>query len=213
MFSLEELHGGNYKRFTFYFPSGDDANVETHLHMPNLKNPGEVRDIHFKYCGHKLKKSADFDKFVEESVPAKFQDRFAKSEKGIDIEICCDALRLASTAQVERAFLLTNDSDFIPFCRTIKEFGAHISLIYLSDATPPNGDLLREVDTYDIVPLNDLQTMFLPVPDEATLNAEAAAEAAEERREAVEEMLSEKPEAEPSDLASADDVSEETPSE
>ena len=213
MESLKELHEGSYKRFTFYFPSGDETNVETHLEMPDLKNPGEVRDIHFKYCGHKLKKSAEFEKFVEDSVPTKFHDRFAKSEKGIDIEICCDALRLASTAQIERAFLLTNDSDFIPFCRTIKEFGANISLLYLSDVTPPNGDLLREVDTYDVVPLGALQQMFLPIPDAATLTAETVAEAAEERREAVEEMLSEKPEAQPSDLASIDDAQEETPTE
>ena len=97
-------------------------------------------------------------------MPSKFQDRFAKSEKGIDIEMCCDALKLASASRVDRLFLLTNDGDFIPFCRTLKEFGANISIIHLSDVIAPNGDLLREVDSYDVVPFDQLQTMFLPAP-------------------------------------------------
>jgi len=63
--------------------------------------------------------------------------------------------------------LLTNDDDFIPFCRAIKEFGANISLIHLSDVVPGNASLLREVDSYDVVPVNALQTIFLPVPEGA----------------------------------------------
>jgi hypothetical protein len=102
--ALPELTGGSYKRATFYFPEGDQASVEEHLRMPDHGRPGEIRDLHFKFCGHKLKKSAEFDKFVEERVPQKFQGRFSKSEKGIDIEICCDALRLASGGSLERLF-------------------------------------------------------------------------------------------------------------
>src|SRR5579863_4072483 len=79
MNTLHELHGGSYKRFTFYFPTGDEANVADHLEMPDRKKPGELRDIHFKFCGQKLKKSAEFDKFVEEHVPEKFRNRFSKS--------------------------------------------------------------------------------------------------------------------------------------
>ena len=104
MMWLRELHGGSYKRATFYFPQGDEAAVEEYLRMPNHRQPGEIRDLQFKFCGHKLKKSAEFDKFVEETVPTKFQSRFSKSEKGIDIEICCDALRLASSSRVENSF-------------------------------------------------------------------------------------------------------------
>ena len=99
------------------------------------------------------------------SVPPKFQDRFSKSEKGIDIEICCDALKLASASRIERLFLLTNDDDFIPFCRTIKEFGANISIIHLSETVNRNVSLLREVDSYDVVSSRHLQQMFLPIPE------------------------------------------------
>lgn len=158
--TLDELHEGSYKRAIFYFPRGDEVAIEEFIRMPNHRRPGEVRDIHFKFCGHKLKRSAEFDKFVEESVPSKYQNRFSKSEKGIDIEMCCDALRLASRSGLDRLMLLTNDGDFIPLCRTLKDFGTNVSIVHLSAATPPNEDLLREADSYDIVDMDSLDTMF-----------------------------------------------------
>jgi uncharacterized LabA/DUF88 family protein len=164
MHNLQELHDGQYKRITFYFPVGDEATIEEYLVVPDHRQPGEVRDLHFKFCGQKLKRSAEFNEFVETKVPAKFQDRFSKSEKGIDIEICCDGLKLASASRLERLFLLTNDDDFVPFCRAIKEFGANISIIHLSDTVARNVSLLREADSYDVVPRANLQQMFLPVP-------------------------------------------------
>lgn len=187
MSALGELHGGSYKRVTFYFPIGDEAAIEDYLVMPDLKKPGEVRDLYFKFCGQKLKKSAEFSKFVETQVPQKFKDRFSKSEKGIDIEICCDAFKLASASRLERLFLLTNDDDFIPFCRAIKEYGANVSIIHLSDTVNRNVSLLREADSYDVVPARQLQQMFLPVPGAPISQQEAPASAL-------------KPDAAPSDM-------------
>jgi hypothetical protein len=205
MNTLTELHEQQYKRAIFYFPKNDEAAVEAFLEVPDRRKPGGVRDLHFKFCGHKLKRSADFDKFVDETVPAKFKERFAKSEKGIDIEMCCDGLKLASAARLERLFLFTNDGDFIPFCRTVKEFGANISIIHLNEIVPPNGDLLHEVDSYDVIPLEQLRNIFLPLLDDAAAGQPEAPQAVD--AQAVEEMLSEKPEAEPSDLK----IAEETP--
>jgi uncharacterized LabA/DUF88 family protein len=165
MRALPDLHRGEYKRVTFYFPIGDEAAVDDYLVVPDHKMPGEVRDLHFKFCGQKLKRSAEFREFVETTVPSKFQDRFSKSEKGIDIEICCDAFKLASASRLERLFLLTNDDDFIPFCRTIKEYGANVSIVHLSDTINRNVSLLREADSYDVIPKLELQKMFLPIPD------------------------------------------------
>ena len=96
-------------------------------------------------------------------MPDKFKNHFSKSEKGIDIEICCDAFKLASASRLDRLFLLTNDDDFIPFCRTMKEYGANVSIIHLSDKVTRNISLLREADSYDIVPEIQLQEIFLPV--------------------------------------------------
>jgi uncharacterized LabA/DUF88 family protein len=162
--ALGELHGRVYKRATFYFARGDDNNISEFLILPEYKIPGLKKDLHFKYCGSKLKKSAEFDRFVQDSVPEKFQNRFSKSEKGVDIEMCCDALRLASANRIDRLFILTNDSDFVPLCRTIKEFGSNISMLYLSRFTPPNSELLEETDTYDTVPDDRLSSMFFDRP-------------------------------------------------
>lgn len=154
------LHRGSYKRAVFYFPSGDEESVDRHLIVPDFGKPREARDTTFKFCGQKLKKSAEFEEFVEKDVPDKWKSRFSKSEKGIDIEICCDAFKLASFGSVERIFLLTNDDDFVPFCRVIKDFGCNVSIIHLTDLIPPNASLVREADSYDAIPTDQLTTLF-----------------------------------------------------
>lgn len=196
MSALSDLHAREYKHVTFYFPKGDETAVEDYLVLPDHRKPGEIRDLHFKFCGQKLKKSAEFNEFVETKVPPKFQDRFTKSEKGIDIEICCDAFKLASASRLERLFLLTNDDDFIPFCRTIKEYGTNISIIHLSDAVNQNLSLLREADSYDVVPRLQLQKMFLPIPDAAAPGIPGPLP------ESTDSAM--KPEAPPSDMAAND---------
>jgi hypothetical protein len=100
MRSLPELHGNSYKRITFYFPIGDEAAVEDYLVMPDHNKPGEIRDLHFKFCGQKLKRTKEFIEFVETQVPKQFKDRFSKSEKGIDILYTGRLLDVSRTAQV-----------------------------------------------------------------------------------------------------------------
>jgi uncharacterized LabA/DUF88 family protein len=160
--NLGMLGANEFKRAIFYFPQGDEVAIEEYLVAPDFNKPGTVRDIHFKFCGQKLKGSAEFTAFVESTVPTKFRDRFSKSEKGVDLEICCDALKLASASRMDRLFLLTNDDDFLPLCRTLKEFGSNISIIHLTDVVAPNTSLLKDVDSYDVVPLLELQKMFVP---------------------------------------------------
>ncbi len=125
-----------------------------------------------RYCGHKLKRSAPFLEWVS-TVPPEFRDRFSKSEKGVDIELCCDALKLASASRMDRLFLMTNDDDFLPLCRTLKEFGANVSLIHLHNLVSPNLSLVAETDTYDVVPIENLHAIFTPpVISDETGNAE-----------------------------------------
>lgn len=159
---LEDLGAESYKRAVFYFPEGD-KDLNDYIVMPNFKKPGVIRDINFKYCGEKLKGSEAFKKFLEK-VPKRWKDRCSKSEKGVDIEICCDAFRLAANANLERLFLLTNDRDYIPLCRALKDFGVNISLLHLSEATNINNNFVKECDTYDIIPKDQLDTMFFPLP-------------------------------------------------
>src|SRR5882724_3502824 len=73
--SLRVLGAYEFKRAVFYFPKGDEVAVNELLVLPDFKKPGTVRDIYFKFCGQKLKRSADFTEFVETKVPAKWRDR------------------------------------------------------------------------------------------------------------------------------------------
>lgn len=166
VFSFPELGSANYKRAEFYFPVGEQ-NMETYLLMPKSTTPGLVRDVHFKNCGEKLDRSSAYEEWLE-TVPSQWKDRCVKSEKGVDIEICCDALRLASLGKMDRLFLLTNDRDFIPLCKTLKDFGVNISLIHLSKFTNPNKLLIDECDSYDLLRPEYLEQIFEPANQKIT---------------------------------------------
>lgn len=131
-----------------YFAKGD-RQVEQYLTLPDYMKPNAVRDIEIRPCGGKIPHSMKFDEFLK-TVPDEFLDRFQKSEKGVDIKICYDALQLAATGRLDRLFLLTNDSDFLPLCRKLKELGANVSLLRLSEARPANSELVRACDSYDV---------------------------------------------------------------
>jgi uncharacterized LabA/DUF88 family protein len=156
--SFRDLESESYKRAVFYFPLGEQ-DLATHLVMPNFLTPGLARDLNFKYCGEKLPKSIAYNNWIE-TVPPEWQDRCTKSEKGVDVEICCDALRLASLGKIDRLFLVTNDRDFIPLCKTLKDFGVNVSLIHLSGATNPNQALINECDSYDSLNMHQLENIF-----------------------------------------------------
>jgi uncharacterized LabA/DUF88 family protein len=146
---MRDVMGQGYRRATFYF-AREDKQVEQYLTLPDFTRPRLTRDIEIRYCGAKLPNSMEYDEWLR-TVPDKFLDRCQKSEKGVDIEICCDALQLAATGRLDRLFLLSNDSDFLPLCRKLKELGANVSLLRLSDARPVNKKLVQACDSYDVV--------------------------------------------------------------
>jgi len=149
-----------YKRALFYFAKGD-SQVEKYVEIPAIAEPGLVRDVNFRYCGKKLPRSAEFDAWVAQ-VPNEFRERISKTEKGVDIQVCCDALQLAAAGHVDRLFLLTNDSDFVPLCDSLKSYGANISLLRLP-GRPVNLDLAASCDGYYEVPETALGSFFAPI--------------------------------------------------
>lgn len=173
--TLGDLIDDSYKRAVFYFPVGETQDKE-YLLMPDLSISGKVRDINFKYCGRKLKNSDAYTRFLD-TVPKRWIDHVSKSEKGVDIEICCDALKLASAGRIDRLFIMTNDSDFAPLFRTLKDFGVNVSLIHITSIINVNKKLLCECDSYDSIPLDRLNNLFFPpfVRDEKGLPANSEA--------------------------------------
>ena len=146
---IEDGLGTRYRRVVFYFAEGDPQ-VEKFVDLPDFGTPGLRNDVEFKYCGRKLARSANYDKFLQ-TVPSEFLDKCQKSEKGVDIEICCDALHLAASGRLDRLILSTNDSDFVPLCRKLKVLGVNVSLLRLSEARPVNRELAEACDTYDVI--------------------------------------------------------------
>jgi hypothetical protein len=147
-----------YRRAVFYFAKGD-TRVTDYLDLPDPTQPGVIRDLEIRFCGRRLPRSTNYENFLK-TVPAEFLDRCQKSEKGVDIEICCDALQLAASGQLDRLFLLTNDSDFIPLVRKIKELGANISLLRISDSRLVNRELANACDSYDVLGNQLLHAVF-----------------------------------------------------
>jgi uncharacterized LabA/DUF88 family protein len=155
---LNQLLGGTYRRAVFYFADGDPQ-VERYVAIPDRTQSGMIRDVEFKYCGKKLARSKEYDEWLA-SVPPKFLDRCQKSEKGVDISICCDALGLAALGKLDRLALLTNDSDFIPLCEKLKSFGCNVSLIQLSAVRAVNTDLVNACDSYQFLSAAHLAEVF-----------------------------------------------------
>jgi hypothetical protein len=92
---LHQLGSHEFKRAVFYFAEGDQVAIEEWIVVPEFHKPGAVRDIHFKYCGHKLKGSSAFAEFVT-TVPAKWRDRFNKKRERSRYRV---VLRCAQTGQ------------------------------------------------------------------------------------------------------------------
>ena len=77
-----------------------------------------------------------------------FEPRFGKQrpraggfiQKGVDILLAIDLVRLSSKGQIQKAFLIAGDGDFVPVVKTAKDEGVSVKL-YHSGAfqTYPDG--------------------------------------------------------------------------
>lgn len=156
---LRKLHIGSYKRFVLYF-ANNETRIKATLILPEFDKPDEAEDVYVKYCGKKVKGGASFDKWIAKNKPPKsVLERLHRSEKAVDTQICCDALQLAGLGKLDRLFLYTNDYDFVPLCTTLKAMGSNISLFRL-EAKNVNKDLVRECDSFSVVPSQELIGLF-----------------------------------------------------
>lgn len=51
-------------------------------------------------------------------------------QKGVDVKIAIDALRLCLKGKISRAIFVTGDSDFVPVVEAIKDEGVEVFLFY-----------------------------------------------------------------------------------
>ncbi len=153
------LHSGIYKRFVVYFVIHENR-INDNIIIPPFHRPGEVEDLQIKYCGKRIKGGSAINSWISRHSPPNYVlERLNKSEKAVDTQICCDALQLASYNRLDRLFIYTNDYDFVPLCQTLKSMGSNISLFRLQEKKI-NKDLVRECDSFSVVPVDQLSSLF-----------------------------------------------------
>ena len=157
---FNSLMGDGYKRFTIYFVSNDDR-VGQFFALPNFHNPGEIEDIHIKYCGKRVRGSKSAYKWIERNnAPKSVLEILNKSEKAVDTQICCDALSLSCHNKLDRLFLYTNDYDYVPLCEALKANGTNISLFRLFKKSV-NKSLVENCDSFSIVNTSAIESLFV----------------------------------------------------
>lgn len=90
--------------------------------------------------------------------------RATGGEKGVDTQICCDALELAAHGKLDRLFLYTNDADFIPLCETLRHLGVNIHLHRLFGAGV-NRALVKNCDVFTVFEASDIPAVLVPDPE------------------------------------------------
>ena len=155
-----QFHGGYYKRFSFYFVS-DDERLRSNVELPDVTQPGDVSDLRIEYCGKRINQFEKAKLWLEENRAPEFvRECLYRSEKGVDTQICCDALQLAASGKLDRLFLYTNDFDFVPLCRTLRQLGANINLFRLRSAGT-NAELASECDAFHVMDDAYLRSCFV----------------------------------------------------
>ena len=77
------------------------------------------------------------DRFkVREGRLQRIDDEFR--QKGVDIKLAVDAVKLSSTGKIDRAIFVTGDSDFVPVVEGIEGTGVTTALCYDPDLSVHN---------------------------------------------------------------------------
>jgi len=154
-----QFHSGSYRRFVFYFVQ-DDERLRSMVKLPDATRPGEISDVRIEYCGKRIQQFERAKAWLDEhNAPDHVRECLYRSEKAVDTQICCDALQLAASGKLDRLFLYTNDFDFVPLCRVIRQLGANINLFRLR-AESVNTELVSECDAFHVMGDDELRQCF-----------------------------------------------------
>ena len=157
--NFSQFHGDGFRRFTFYFVA-DDERLRANVVLPEVTVPGAIEDLRIEYCGRQIRQFGQAREWLEQKgAPDFVKECVYRSEKAVDTQICCDALQLAANRRLDRLFLYTNDFDFVPLCRTLRQLGCNTNLFRLR-AESVNADLVQECDAFHVVDAQSLPLLF-----------------------------------------------------
>lgn len=149
------------RRFVFYFVEGDDARLEKELDIPDPAEPDIAIDLQIKRCGKRLVPLEKPRKWAEENdAPQYVMDCLYRSEKAVDTQICCDAFELAVHGKLDRLFLYSNDSDFVPLCKALQRMGTNVHIVRLSATLKGRGINKELADAADGVTVLTNQSLL-----------------------------------------------------
>lgn len=131
-------------RCIIYVKKGE-RRVQELLHTGNISMPGIKSHWRIKECGQSIQSIPDTEL---QKISQKYRDHFLRAEKGVDIQLACDSLLLASNSKASNFVFLLNDRDYIPLFESLHGLGSNIYLTELSEKIKIQKSLIELVDMY-----------------------------------------------------------------
>lgn len=149
------LNIGSMVRCIIYVKTGEKR-IDELLDLGAVDKPGEKNHWRVKKCGQTIQSIPDEEL---QKIDEKYRDHFLRAEKGVDIQLTCDTLMLASNARASNFVFLVNDRDYIPLFESLHSLGANIYLTELSSQLQLQESLIDLADKYLTLD-SELDNMF-----------------------------------------------------
>ncbi len=137
-------------RVVYYFKKGDKR-IQEYLAIPDTTHPGNKDHWLIKECAESAGTIPDTEL---QKLDEKYRDNYARAEKGLDVQLACEALLLVINGRIANAVFMVNDRDFVPLFNAIHDAGGNVYLTALDGKRP----IRRE--------LSDLCDRFLAIDSE-----------------------------------------------
>jgi uncharacterized LabA/DUF88 family protein len=121
---------------------------------PRIKNliippvHGNTGHWQIKECGINVKNIRPIPTSVLDKLPERYRDLYPRAEKGLDMELACDALMLAASGKVQNFVFMINDRDYVPLLTSLQRLGANTYLAGLDLKQKMHNSLLNLSDNY-----------------------------------------------------------------
>jgi len=138
------LHIGTMVRCVIYVKKGEKRVTEM-LDIGDVNTPGEKSHWRIKECGQSVPSIPDSEL---QKIDQKYRDHFLRAEKGVDVQLVCDVLSLASNGRASNFVFLVNDRDYIPLFESLQSLGANVYLTELSTKLNMQKSLIDLADRY-----------------------------------------------------------------
>ena len=147
-------------RVVFYFKVGDNR-INSMLEIPEITKPGGKDHWQIKRCGINVN---GIPQEELQKLDPKYRDILPRTEKGVDIKIACDVLKLISNGRAENIVFMINDRDYIPLIETVHELGANTYLAGLDSNQTVQKDLCELMDRYMTLDSQLFNIFGVPAP-------------------------------------------------